>query len=121
MLIEISEVLNLFAQERGLLIGRHGGEEFAALLVGVSPENALDIAEQLRQACAQKEVARNGTLTRVTVSIGLAIAKGSEGLSKVLCLADEALYTAKRGGRDQVSIYSTGGVAVDFGELGFAQ
>ncbi|MBR0706938.1 GGDEF domain-containing protein [Bradyrhizobium liaoningense] len=109
VLIEIGEVLNNFAKKRGLVVSRHGGEEFAALLVGESPDNAFAIAEQLRRACAQKEVVRNGTLTKVTVSIGLAAAKGSESLSKVLSLADEALYRAKHGGRDRVSVHGTGG------------
>lgn len=121
VLAGIGEVLDSFSKERGLLVGRHGGEEFSALLVGESPDNALAIAEQLRRACAQKEVARDGTLTRVTVSIGLAVAKGSEGLSKVLGLADEALYRAKRGGRDRVSVHGAGSETISHPALGFAQ
>ncbi|GGI25767.1 MULTISPECIES: GGDEF domain-containing protein [Bradyrhizobium] len=117
VLVEIGDVLKSFAKEHSLVIGRHGGEEFAALLLGVSPSDAVLLAEQLRQACGQREVARNGALTKVTVSIGLAVSKGSEGLSKVLGLADEALYRAKRAGRDQVSVRYSDTIGVS--ALGF--
>jgi len=103
VLVEIGEVLNSFAKGHDILVGRHGGEEFVALVIGVTSEEAMANAEKLRLACAEKEVSREGTLTRVTISIGLAASKGGDSLSEMLGSADQALYAAKRGGRNRIA------------------
>src|SRR5690348_14707941 len=51
-LIEIAAVLRDFSQAHGGLVSRHGGEEFAALMVGISREQAELHAEELRRTCA---------------------------------------------------------------------
>jgi diguanylate cyclase (GGDEF)-like protein len=102
VLIATADVLRLFAQETGALVARHGGEEFAALMVGVTQEQAARYAEDLRRACA-KEVCSEDTSTFVTISIGLAVARGESDLSKVMLTADQALYVAKHRGRNRVA------------------
>ncbi|MDB5581597.1 MAG: hypothetical protein JWR80_6773 [Bradyrhizobium sp.] len=103
MLVQISQVLSSFAKGHDTLVGRHGGEEFVALVIGVTSEEAMKNAEKLRLACAEKEVLREGTLTRVTISIGLAASKGGDSLSRMLRSADQALYAAKRAGRNRIA------------------
>jgi diguanylate cyclase (GGDEF)-like protein len=69
----------------------------------LTSEEAMENAEKVRRACAEKEVSREGTLTRVTISIGVAGRKGGDSLSKMLGSADQALYAAKRGGRNGIA------------------
>lgn len=102
VLVAIADVFRSFAAERGrILVARHGGEEFAALITGVSGNWATLFAEELREACAAKEIlGSKGTF--VTISIGLATCDGETDLPKVMRLADQALYAAKHRGRDRV-------------------
>lgn len=102
VLVAIAGVLRLFAQETGALVARHGGEEFAALMVGVTQEQAARYAEDLRQACA-KDVISEHISTFVTISIGLAVSRDETDLSKVMRAADQALYVAKHRGRNRVA------------------
>jgi diguanylate cyclase (GGDEF)-like protein len=104
VLVKIGEVLRSFAKENEILVGRHGGEEFVALVTGATAKQAAQFAETLRQACADKEVFHRGASTRVTISIGLCEPRNSESnLSEMLRTADLALYTAKHGGRNRVA------------------
>jgi diguanylate cyclase (GGDEF)-like protein len=84
------------------LIGRYGGEEFCAILPGISMQKAIAIAERLRRAVSQRPL---GDLPRaITISIGVAAcaAKAGVSLDAAIGRADEALYHAKQGGRDRV-------------------
>jgi diguanylate cyclase (GGDEF)-like protein len=103
VLVAVAAVLRLFAQETGALVARHGGEEFAALMVGVTQDQAARYAEDLRHACAAKEVCGEDVSTFVTISIGLAVCRGEIDLSKVMRTADQALYVAKHRGRNRVA------------------
>jgi diguanylate cyclase (GGDEF)-like protein len=87
-----------------MIVGRHGGEEFAALLLGKSAAEALQTAEAIRRACAAEEVRHDGASTRVTVSIGLAPCEQEPSLDMLLRDADMALYRAKDAGRDRVMV-----------------
>jgi diguanylate cyclase (GGDEF)-like protein len=81
--------------------GRIGGEEFAILLPETDRIAALALAERLRKAVAATRVpVASGTLT-VTVSFGVVGREWREDLSTLLAEADEALYIAKRSGRNQ--------------------
>lgn len=88
------------------LVCRYGGEEFAFLLPEAGPEQGQALAERLRQSLASHAFAlKSGdTLPPMTVSVGLAVL-GPEGLEKALAEADQALYLAKRGGRNQVVLH----------------
>ncbi|HWK14145.1 MAG TPA: diguanylate cyclase [Rhizobiaceae bacterium] len=86
------------------LFGRMGGEEFVVVLFQLSPEEALAVAERLRQAVSRMTVGAEGGDIRVTVSIGLAARSGA-GLELLLGMADQALYRAKAGGRDNTAVF----------------
>jgi eukaryotic-like serine/threonine-protein kinase len=81
------------------VIGRYGGEEFAILLCDGDPA----VAERLRQAIAASPVdSRSGPIA-TTISIGLAaLGLGDDEVGALLARADQALYQAKHGGRNQV-------------------
>lgn len=80
--------------------GRIGGEEFACLLPGVDPAQALEVAERIRHRCAELSF---GVPVRLSVSIGIAAsAQAGHDLAGLLAQADEALYRAKDAGRDRV-------------------
>lgn len=90
-------------------IGRLGGEEFAVLLPNTSPQQALSMAEYLREVIANTEVWMEDVATpiRFTVSIGVSLLlPRNNSVDKLLHLADVALYEAKHSGRNRVCVYS---------------
>lgn len=86
------------------VIGRWGGEEFAILLPGSDGKQAREVAERLRQRIADAKVQlERGLPLRITVSIGVAPLAGKDANIEVLLNeADQALYAAKRAGRNKV-------------------
>jgi diguanylate cyclase (GGDEF)-like protein/PAS domain S-box-containing protein len=89
-------------------IARLGGEEFAWLLPGAGPDEALAAAERLRRDVAEVPL---GNLGRVTISAGAAALRADEGGAGLLRRADEALYAAKRAGRNHAILAGEGAVA----------
>lgn len=83
-------------------LGRYGGEEFAALLPETSLEGAVKIAENLRQRIEAHAFMVEGENIQVTVSIGAAELKPGMNTDAFFKSADEQLYKAKHGGRNQV-------------------
>jgi two-component system, cell cycle response regulator len=83
-------------------LGRLGGEEFLALLPDADAGAAAAVAEKLRAEVARLRVGHEGRDLNVTVSIGWAAWDGGETPDEVMRRADDALYEAKRGGRDRV-------------------
>ena len=90
--------------------GRVGGEEFAILLPGTDLDAAGVFAERLRQRIADSPVPLDGGRSIVvTASIGIAAMCGSDAAGEAaLSRADQALYRAKRGGRNRVEVLPTG-------------
>ena len=90
------------------LFSRWGGEEFALLLVDTDEAGALVFAEKLRLANRATPIPTTAGPIPLTVSIGIALL--DEGLSADdwIRRADEALYTAKRLGRDRVVVWQAG-------------
>lgn len=88
-------------------VARYGGEEFAVLLPDIeAPESPERVAEKIRAAIAG---ASFDTVGNVTVSIGVGLAKLSDGTTTALLKrADQQLYEAKRSGRNTVS-FNAGG------------
>ncbi|MBN3758235.1 GGDEF domain-containing protein [Paraburkholderia sp. Tr-20389] len=83
-------------------VARWGGEEFAVLLPRVRPDEAREHAERIRQRVAQKE---DATLPAYTCSIGVSCMAASDATIEHLARdADEALYRAKRSGRNCVQV-----------------
>lgn len=86
------------------VLARMGGEEFAVLMPETNREGGEVIAERLRARIEQARFRYGSTEIAVTVSIGLAEADQAADIAEVLKAADEALYEAKRGGRNRVVI-----------------
>ena len=87
-------------------LARWGGEEFAVLAPGTDREGATLLAERARSALAEQPVELEGIAIELTVSAGVAVL-GPESHSHDLLLdaADEALYEAKRAGRNCVRVF----------------
>ncbi len=90
------------------LLSRYGGEEFAALLYDIDGPQARDIAERMRSAVGALSIEHRGSRVAriVTISVGVAAIQplAVRGPLGALQLADEALYTAKVGGRNRVHL-----------------
>ena len=82
----------------GDVLARQGGEEFVMVLPDMAPERAAEVCERLRERVAA-HVWGPGIV--VTISIGLAAAPVYE-LQALMQRADQALYSAKRGGRNRL-------------------
>lgn len=86
------------------VVGRWGGEEFVALLAGTDAAGAAAVCERARTAVAGPLSLDRGPQA-VTISIGLAVGTTTDrAIDDLLKCADDALYQAKAGGRDQVVI-----------------
>ena len=117
------EVLRLFAKVAKLtlhhshVVGRLGGEEFAAILPGVDGEEAVDAAERLRAQFAESAGFMSGLPVGATVSIGVTADRHVDsGLSRLFRMADAALYAAKRAGRNRVVFIGPDDSAVAAGD-----
>ena len=85
------------------IVGRLGGEEFALVLPGADINSALAVAENLRLAVSVLQFPGSQPPLQITASFGVAaLDPGRDDLDSLLIKADEALYDAKRNGRDRV-------------------
>lgn len=81
---------------------RWGGEEFLLLLRNCTKEEGLRVAEKLRLAIEASSPCRSLPSIKVTISIGLSQFDGTEAMDQTINRADDALYAAKRAGRNRV-------------------
>jgi len=82
---------------------RWGGEEFALILPGTDLEGAAQVAERIRAALAEREILSvDGAALHVTASFGVATSNPTTTVQQLVEAADEALYRAKRAGKDRV-------------------
>jgi diguanylate cyclase (GGDEF)-like protein len=89
-------------------VARFGGEEFVVVLRDVSPALAGEIAERIRASIERSALMIRRTSISVTVSIGVAlVAADDRDIQDVTERADMALYAAKSGGRNRVSVVLT--------------
>jgi diguanylate cyclase (GGDEF)-like protein len=81
---------------------RFGGEEFVVLLRNPAAGVAVEVGERIRAAVRGLDLRRLG-VRELSVSIGVAVADSpDEPIEDLIDTADQALYRAKRGGRDRV-------------------
>jgi diguanylate cyclase (GGDEF)-like protein len=82
-------------------IARWGGEEFLVLLPDTDEAEALQVAERMRRRVEAQPFAGVG---RVTISVGVAVARDGERTREVVGRADAACYRAKHAGRNRVLV-----------------
>ena len=88
------------------IIGRFGGEEFTILLPGCNEKKALQLAEKYRQAIFDISTRETGYDFQISASFGICpTLTESNTLQEVIKAADQAMYNAKRSGRNQVCLY----------------
>ena len=90
------------------ILGRLGGEEFALALPGTDLDGAIRAAERLRQGVFDTRLLTCGNSYTMTVSIGVVLIDADEDLPTGLARADNALYEAKRNGRNRVEVGAAG-------------
>jgi diguanylate cyclase (GGDEF)-like protein len=110
-------VLQMFATtlseklESGSIVGRLGGEEFAAVLPGANLETAAHTAEAVRAGFASSAEVIDGIPVACTVSVGAACHDDIDcDLNTLFHMADGALYAAKSAGRNRVELLGPQGV-----------
>lgn len=105
-LVDVSRVIRQSLRPGLDHAARFGGEEFLVVLTSVTPEEALAVAERIRMSVIALDHANPGAPNQdvVSISIGVAAAvlKSTEQVERLLLRADEALYAAKRRGRNCV-------------------
>lgn len=121
----------VLSEELGDRVYRYGGEEFCAVFMGVSAEDAYMYANKVRRKLEERnfyirkpnskrqptssfdrrKAKKNGKKVQITISIGLANPdKKAKTAEDVIKLADKALYEAKRKGRNRVIVWEIEGV-----------
>jgi len=90
---------------RNDIAGRYGGEEFIVLLPDTEKEEALAVAERIREKIEAMELtSAKGEKLKVTISIGVATSENSDiSMEKLIEKADGALYKSKETGRNRVT------------------
>jgi two-component system, cell cycle response regulator len=105
------------------LVSRYGGEEFVVVAPSCSITVAVELAKRFRTTLADQKIKVDGSAIAVTASVGIAAADWTQHSPEgLLRQADEALYQAKRSGRNAIWVYDSSQgiptVAVVSGSLG---
>ncbi len=102
VLIGLSDLLTKNAPEDAL-VARFGGEEFVVFLPGRTAAAASQLANGMRTGLSSLDWRSRGVTSQITASFGVsAVARGDHSIHDAIKRADDSLYAAKRGGRDQV-------------------
>ena len=83
-------------------LGRWGGEEFMLILPSIRKKDADQLYERLRKVVMDNPIFTSVGGLSITISIGVKIWKKNETVDELIAAADEALYRAKREGRNRV-------------------
>jgi diguanylate cyclase (GGDEF)-like protein len=102
---EIAHALGRVCRDKGAYVGRFGGEEFTVILTAADDAAGLELAEALIASVRARHLphpSRPDSLPFVTVSVGVCVTPSARLAAKELTIsiADEALYAAKKAGRN---------------------
>ncbi|MBL6932009.1 MAG: GGDEF domain-containing protein [Rhodospirillales bacterium] len=92
--------------KQGDFVARWAGDEFAAILPSITPENATVVAQRVRDTISSKSIRKKNsteTLGKVTMSFGIASAEPADTVESLIERADRAMYQAKNSGKNMVS------------------
>ncbi len=102
---EFSKVLSQIFRDTDI-VGCMGGEEFAAIMINAELDLGFQKAELFRKAIEARKMIFGEHTVRITVSIGIAeLDKETQTLDSIVNHADDALYEAKRSGRNKTIAY----------------
>ncbi|MGB5445220.1 MAG: sensor domain-containing diguanylate cyclase [Psychromonas sp.] len=101
VLIRIAEIMQNNLRQTDIK-SRWGGEEFIVALIDTKLADAKIIAEKLKTAIEQDPLLSKLTDKKVTASFGLTMLNSMDTIDSILSRADDALYEAKKGGKNQV-------------------
>ena len=103
---EVGTVLNYKAQNNQVLVARYGGEEFAVIMPNTDAAGALYVATAMQVGVMNLEISHSGSEISqyVTISMGLATITPTweSSPADLVMVADQALYQAKKKGRNQI-------------------
>ena len=101
MLVQFAQILKDLGKEA--VLARYGGEEFSLLLPDTSKEAAVSLAESIRRKVEKTSFQIRREIVTMTVSIGVAsLPDDALDFEALVQKADDALYQAKRNGRNKV-------------------
>lgn len=105
VLTRIAKLASSTVQNDGVF-ARYGGEEFSALCRGADVDAAVSLAERIRSTIAASAFEFDGKTIPITVSVGVATfpLAPAQTTTELIAAADQALYDAKRGGRNRVCV-----------------
>jgi diguanylate cyclase (GGDEF)-like protein len=104
----VAQLIRQAAARPGDFVARYGGEEFVVILPDTEAEGALHVAEKIRAAIVEQQIAHHSSTLapHVTVSMGISLIKppiaADQSPEKLFRAADSALYEAKREGRNRI-------------------
>ncbi|MEO1400677.1 MAG: diguanylate cyclase [Cyanobacteria bacterium J06635_1] len=105
-LIRIAAIIQQMAQRASDLAARYGGEEFALLLPDTPLDGAVQLAQRIRATLADLKIEHGSSQISKQVTVSIGISGGIPNLTspadQLILEADQALYQAKRQGRDRI-------------------
>ena len=102
VLIEFCLIVNSIIDDE-TIFGRIGGEEFCITFLDKDIETVENIAEKIRNNCADKQIIlENNEILNFTISMGLSCRDNFDDIDKILQKSDELLYEAKETGRNRL-------------------
>lgn len=109
-IIQVAQQLSKSVSRVTDFVGRYGGEEFICILLNTDEENMFLAAEEMRKKVMELKICHSGSGVSdvVTVSLGVATCIPDKDMdaNELISLADEALYTSKKTGRNKTSVNS---------------
>src|SRR5690606_24137640 len=94
------------------MVARIGGEEFAAVIIGLPPSAVARLADRICSVVRDTPIEHRGQTIRTTVSLGVAFRQAGADVDSVLKAADNAVYEAKHHGRDRWAFASPHAIPV---------
>ena len=84
------------------LIGRWGGEEFLGIYTISRDYEAPIIANKIRELVYNSDVSYNDSFLRVSISVGITVARDDDTIESLIARADRYMYQSKNGGKNRV-------------------